>query len=95
MDWLDKAIRKAGGYREVSRLSGVSEYHLRNAGTGRRGIGIASVAKLRPVLPKVPEKRWLEALGWSVSRKATVGHDAAHMEGANVAPSSVNDAEAA
>lgn len=62
MDWLDKAIRKAGGYRAVSEASGVSEFHLRNAGAGRRRIGWKAVNKLKAVLPSVPQKRWYEAL---------------------------------
>ena len=62
MDWLDKAIRKAGGYRKVAELTGISEHHLRNAGTGRRGIGPAAVLKLQAALPKIPAKRWVEAM---------------------------------
>jgi hypothetical protein len=66
MEWLDKAIRKAGGYRAVSEAAGVSEFHLRNAGTGRRRLGKSSVAKLRPVLAGVPAKRWFEVLSGDV-----------------------------
>lgn len=62
MEWLDKAIRKHGGYRKTAMDAGISEHHLRNAGSGRRALGMTAVTRLAEVLPRVPKWRWLEAL---------------------------------
>jgi len=70
MKWLDKAIRKAGGYRKVAEITGITEPHLRNAGSGRRGIGPDAVEKLQAAFPTIPARLWLEALKYQPPRPA-------------------------
>lgn len=62
MKWLDNAIKKAGGYKEVAARIVISEHHLRNVGTGRRPLGRSLLQKLQAEFPKIPNKRWVEAL---------------------------------
>jgi plasmid maintenance system antidote protein VapI len=91
MDALARRIRKKG-LPEVAALMGVSRAHLTNILAGRRRLTPEHVLCLEGLFPKIRASQWWS---WVRSSAATVGHDAAHMEGANVAPSSVNDAEAA
>jgi plasmid maintenance system antidote protein VapI len=83
----------------VALASGISRSHIKSLCIGQRFLTTESVERLRAVLD-VPARQWALALKERPFRRrrahaATVGHDAAHMEGAKVAPSSVNDAEAA
>lgn len=67
MDWLRKAIREHGGFRQVATLSGISEPHLysicRKPGlAGARPLTRAVAQRLAPVLTRVPRQQWRDAL---------------------------------
>lgn len=82
MEWLDKAIRKNGGYKKTASDSGISEHHLRNAGSGRRPLGLKAVTKLKEVLPRIPQWRWLEALSANNDTRRRRRADAAESNSA-------------
>jgi hypothetical protein len=84
---------RIGPVQAAADLIGV---HVTNLYAFLRGSRLEpeTAGKLRALLPSVADSTWADAFAPTPS-EATVGHDAAHMEGANVAPPAVNDAEAA
>lgn len=60
MEWLDKAIKAAGGYPRVAAEVGCSVVHLYNVTAQRRGASGELIARLRAVLPHIDAALWLE-----------------------------------
>jgi hypothetical protein len=95
--------------QDVQRILRASASRTADFRAGKRMTGRRLSLALRDVvLPKLggdetetarvllaSAKSWDSDVWGGCDHAATVGHDAAHMEGANVAPPAVNDAEAA
>ena len=68
MKWLQEAIDRAGGREAVSKLSGLSESHLKNLSRAVRPLTLDSVNALERWLD-VPPETWQAALKAKPPRK--------------------------